>query len=366
MANWVQRQFSKTRIDRAGERLIAESSVSVEHRQEAYQIVNNWRASHAFPLNTFQIATRRLARQLDPEALIAQRIKRLSSIELKLRRFPTMTLSQMQDLGGCRAIVRDVATVRRLAAAFTGSKMKHKLHVKDDYVATPQTSGYRGIHLIYKYFSDRSEVYNNQKIEVQLRSFDQHAWATAVETVGTFTRHALKSSMGPDDWLRFFALMGSAIAAFEQTAAVPDTPDDPPKLSAELRQIARELDVVNRLRSYGEALREMEDAASLKHARYFLIELELQAGRTMITGFRSTELEAANAKYLEVEERLLKDESGDAVLVSVENATQLRRAYPNYFLDTHHFLGMVQGVLQWAPTKRPRKKRSRRVPETKP
>lgn len=344
MAIWVKREYSKTRIDRAGEVLITNGRPPRD-LYEALLIVNNWRASHAFPLNTFQIATRRLARQHDSDALIAQRIKRLSSIELKLHRFPTMTLSQMQDLGGCRAIVRDAATVRRLATSFRGSKMKHKLHVEDDYITKPQPSGYRGIHLIYKYFSDRAVTYNNQKIEVQLRSIDQHAWATAVETVGTFTRHALKSSIGPDDWLRFFALMGSAIAFVEGTTFVPDTPSDMYTLADELRAISRELDVVNRLSGYGAALRAMEDPGSMKHARYFLIELEPQAQRTLVTGFRSTELEAANAKYLEVEERLLEDGSGDAVLVSVENVAQLRKAYPNYFLDTHHFLDMVQIAL---------------------
>src|SRR5258708_18822347 len=105
---WVIRQYSKTRIDRAGETLFA-GTVPEDELNTALEIVNNWRSCHAFPLNTMQIGLRRLARQVDPHPLVAQRIKRLSSIELKLRRFPTMTLSQMQDLGGCRAIVADAA-----------------------------------------------------------------------------------------------------------------------------------------------------------------------------------------------------------------------------------------------------------------
>ena len=72
---------------------------------------NNWRSSHGMPLNTFRKTLRLYATRLDSQSLVAQRIKRLSSIELKLRRFPTMKLSQMQDLGGCRAIVNSVQTV---------------------------------------------------------------------------------------------------------------------------------------------------------------------------------------------------------------------------------------------------------------
>jgi hypothetical protein len=113
---WITRQYSKTRIDRAGGTLL-EDSVREDEINTALEIVNNWRSSHAFPLNTMQIWLRRLARQVDSHPLVAQRIKRLSSIELKLRRFPTMTLSQMQDLGGCRAIVAGAAAVLRFCGA---------------------------------------------------------------------------------------------------------------------------------------------------------------------------------------------------------------------------------------------------------
>jgi ppGpp synthetase/RelA/SpoT-type nucleotidyltranferase len=166
----------------------------------ALNVVNNWRSCHAFPLNTMQMGLRRIARQIDDSPLVAQRIKRLSSIELKLRRFPTMTMSQMQDLGGCRASVADLPRVLRLAEALRRSRVKHRLHTIDNYIERPQNSGYRGVHMIYRYYSDKSVTYNGQKIEIQLRSAIQHSWATAVETVGTFTRNALKSSIGPERW----------------------------------------------------------------------------------------------------------------------------------------------------------------------
>jgi hypothetical protein len=348
---WAVREFSKSHIDRAGATLV-DSAATPADRQAALAVVNNWRGCHAFPLNTLQNTTRNLARQVDQNVLVAQRIKRLSSIEQKLQRFKTMTLSQMQDLGGCRAIVSEVRAVRQLSAAFRTSRVKHRLHQEDNYINKPQLSGYRGIHLIYKYFSDRNETYNGQKIEVQLRSLDQHAWATAVETVGTFTRHALKSSVGPDDWLRFFAVMSSTIAQQEGTPLVPGTPADPNELLDELRESANQLEVIKRLRAYGQALQSLEEKESIKGARYFLIELETEARRTVVTGFRAQELEEANARYLKVEERLLEADSGDAVLVSVENVAQLRRAYPNYFLDTQYFTEYLQFAISVPAPKR--------------
>jgi len=44
----------------------------------------------------------------------------------------------------------------------------------------------------------------------------QHAWATAVEAVGIFTKQALKSNIGDGEWLRLFALMSSEIAVMRR------------------------------------------------------------------------------------------------------------------------------------------------------
>ena len=124
-----------------------------------------------------------------------------------MRRFDRMNLARMQDLGGCRAVVNSVEKVRALVGLYEKSPIKHKLVGQDDYIAHPQASGYRGIHLVYRYYSDRSPTYNGLQIKLQLRSPLQHAWATAVETVVTFLRQALKASQGHADWLRFFSLM---------------------------------------------------------------------------------------------------------------------------------------------------------------
>lgn len=264
-----------------------------------------------------------------------------------------MTLSQMQDLGGCRAIVRDAQTVLRLAELYRRSRMKHRLHTIDNYIESPQESGYRGVHFIYRYFSDRNKTYNGQKIEIQLRSALQHSWATAVETVGTFTQHALKSSVGPGEWLRFFALMGSVIAIKEGSNRVKGTPSDTKELLAELRRVAADLDVVNRLEAYGAALTQFNSSVT-RDASYFLIQLEPEAQRTLITGFKAQDLQLANERYLAVERGIGPGSSTDAVLVSVENVAFLQRAYPNYFLDTTTFVNLLRDALKHERIRRQR------------
>jgi hypothetical protein len=353
---WAVPQYSKQQVNAAG-RVVASTlddgfrgfeGDDYDKYDAAVGIINNWRSSHGYPLNTFQVNLRRSARRIDQNALVAQRTKRLYSIALKLYRFPKMKLTQMQDVGGCRAVVASAEDVGGLRDYYMEeSQIKHKLSACDDYIETPRLSGYRGVHLVYRYFSDRERpaIYNDMKIEIQLRSQYQHAWATAVETVGTFVREALKSSMGPEEWLRFFALMGSIIAIREDKPPVPGTPNDRKELVVELGHHANELRVAQRLRAYSDALRKIE--GETRNAFFYLLQLDpLESQpRLTITGFRLSEAEEATRRYSDAE-RLVRQQPGtDAVLVSVDSLAALPRAYPNYFADTRVFLELLSQAL---------------------
>ena len=174
-------------------------------------------------------------------------------------------------------------------------------------------------------------------MEVQIRSVLQHAWATAVETVGIFIRHALKSSQGDQGWLRFFQLMGTAIAIRERELPVPNTPRDRIQLKQELQDCARSLDVENRLRAFSTSLKTVEEVG-VRKGSYFLLELDIVAQRTKITSYGSGDWEKAQEDYSKAER---SGKSQDVVLVSAENIKALRSAYPNYFLDMRKFISAV-------------------------
>jgi hypothetical protein len=74
-----------------------------------------------------------------------------------------------------------------------------------------------------------------------------------------------------------------------------------------------------------------------------------------VTGFKQSESEKANAKYLEVEKKIKTSPNLDAVLVSVDSMISLRQAYPNYFLDTGVFLKVMNEILASEQTS-PKKK----------
>jgi hypothetical protein len=250
--------FSRSDVDAAGDVIAGHAESPMGGNDAALEVINNWRASHAFPLNAFKLTLRRNAYAVSAESqppLVAQRIKRLPAITDKLQRIRRLKLSQIQDIGGCRAVLHDIKGVYDLRGFYGKSAIRHRLVNENDYLAKPKASGYRSIHLIYEYNSDRSGKHNGLKIEVQLRSRLQHAWATAVETVDFFSqRLKLKSGKGDPRWSRFFALMASVIAKRENAVIVPDTPEDDKARIAELKQLVSEIGALEKLTAYGQVL----------------------------------------------------------------------------------------------------------------
>jgi hypothetical protein len=338
LQRWTVLFHTREEINKAG-KLLALSDSPDDVPEDALSAIGNWRACHGWPMNTFKLWLLDKAKQVDKTSLVAQRLKRLPSIALKLKRFPGIKLSQMQDIAGCRAILPSVVAVDMLVRKYRKSDLKHELIRTDDYIREPRSSGYRGVHLIYRYYSDKNKTYNDLKVEIQLRSTLQHLWATAVETVGTFTRQALKSSAGETEWLRFFELMGTALALRERAPIVPNTPSNHNELREELEYYATKLDVQHRLQLYAATLRIPEKAGEIKNAKLFLLELDLKAMRLRITGYKANETDKAAKDYLAVERTPLG--TLDSVLVSVDSFVALKRAYPNYYLDTHRFIQAV-------------------------
>ncbi len=341
---WTTPEFSRSRVDSAGRYLSGRSAGSIASTEEALDIVNNWRSSHSFPLNTMRIYLSSKSKDVDSRSLVAQRVKRLSSIESKLKRFSWLKLSRMQDIGGCRSVLSHVSQVQQLVDLYKASRIKHRLVQSDDYITNPKDSGYRGHHLVYQYRSDRNQTYNDLRIEIQIRSRLQHAWATAIETVGTFTEQALKSSQGGEDWLRFFALMGTAIAIRERRPPVPSTPRNSSELLAEIRSLAEELDVVSRLRAYSSITRHIH--RNISNASYFLLRLDIAERQITVVRFSKRSLDEAMAAYTKMETEVRGDLHGDVVLVAVESVSALRKAYPNYFFDTSMFVREVRRCLR--------------------
>ncbi|MCO5354456.1 MULTISPECIES: RelA/SpoT domain-containing protein [Acidovorax] len=343
--------YSKNAFDKAG-RSLAATKNSEEFDELAWEILGNWRASHAFPLNSITVSLKGKVSRLGLSAVVVQRLKRSRSILAKLSR-ESMRLTQMQDIGGCRAVVPTIEDVYRLRSKFYKSRSKHVLISEDDYIASPKSSGYRGVHLVYKFQSSAKPEYSNLLLEVQLRSHAQHAWATAVETVGAVVGQALKSSQGESMWLSYFQIASLALE-YSETPAFGRSPFmSRGQVARELANLDKSLEVNKKLTAYRAALRATEQPKA-KNAGYFLLVLLPDEPGLQVFSFAKDEADAAQKEYQRYERLLpfksrqmplfpeLADYSGaQVVLVGAESFRSIREAYPNYYLDTEQFISLV-------------------------
>jgi len=360
---WAARIYTKGQIDRAGRAISSPEHPAAEGEFEDYvqrliqraentSIVDNWRACHAYPLQVIKMTLLRRAKKIDPNALIAQRLKRRPSIEIKLRDNPKMQLSQMHDIGGCRAVLSSVKHVHQLVKKYKDFHAKSPKDRSDwdgsddfDYIARPKPDGYRSIHLVFRFKSASPErvIYNGQRIEIQIRSRLQHAWATAVETAQLFTGQALKSKIkrASDDWLRFFALTSSAFAIRERSAPVPGTPANREEIVTQLREIIDRTDIMQSLRDWNDTVHLLE-VQERPEAYFYVLILNLEKRTLTRQSFRRDEAVASQRAYDEAEKATETDPNVQVVLVSVEDLDSLRKAYPNYYVDTKDFISAVQ------------------------
>lgn len=339
MSIYAKPEFARSRVNEAGRKLVA---FEVDDAQSYLSVIDNWRASHAHPLNAFYMTLKRRAGKIVRNALVVQRIKRLESIAFKLIHSKKMKLTQMQDIAGCRVVLPTLEQARKVQHLYQVEPLTHTFNGCKDYIALPKDTGYRGIHLKYSVASSNSQwPYNGLKVEIQIRTLLQHKWATAVEAAETFTGQALKSNQGSQDWRRFFALMSSVFAIRENCPTIPGTPNNIDELYAEIRQ----LDLTHRMAATFSGYRAIfPQVEKQREAKYFLVRLDPINRLVRVIGFKKNESQKANKMYTEVEQSIEKNSAVRVVLVSVSSIASLQRAYPNYFLDTDAFLSEVTAI----------------------
>lgn len=337
---WEIPKYSKSEINKAGS-IIAAHTSSKEERDNALIILNNWRASHAYPL---QVICNNL-RLRNPNAIVVQRLKRLDSITGKIERFPDMNLYRMQDLGGCRVIVDTIDQVYEAINKYKKSRVRHILKREYDYIQTPKNSGYRSYHMVYQFQSDKKNTYNkNMLIEIQFRTKLQHIWATAVEMMGIYTKNNLKSSQGDENILRFFTLVSSLFAIRENMPVCPDTSSWADELINEIIQIDRNSNIIMKLKAINQAIQTTEYNENFYFKNgYYLLILNYDEPSLNVKIFKPSEFELAANIYGKIEAKLQM--KIDTVLVSVKSFNELKEAYPNYFIDISEFLKVLRSII---------------------
>ncbi len=340
--SWIELRYSKKSIRRAGDYLSGlDKNFEIDKFLESYEILENWRSSHAYPIQSMLGFFRKKAFEIDQNSIVARRLKRAPSILAKLKREDGMKLDRMEDIGGCRIVVSNKKQVYEVRDAIVEGRTRNTLRRQRDYIKEPKESGYRGIHLVYRYNGQKKE-YSSHSIELQIRSKIQHSWATAVEVVGTFTGQGLKASQGHEAWLKFFKLASLAFQDLENKALAKNANS---KERLELIKYIERIGVLPRLKAFAVSTRHLGNDKSNKDD-YFLLVLEVDKSNIKVMRYARENMDIATSKYADFEKEYKDNPEKDVVLVSAESVHGLKKAYPNYFADTTEFSKNIDRVLE--------------------
>lgn len=266
----------------------------------------------------------------------------MSSIiyKLDINADKSMKLGGLNDIAGIRFVFKDIDATYS-ALKLLQENVPENFILKDeidDYIQTPQASGYRSIHIVYIYKNPNNEIYNNLRIEVQLRTRIQHQWAMAVETAELITNTHLKTSQGGDDWLEFFRIISGLFALREkQPICEQYSKYDINQLLYKLHNANEQKAILKKLM----AMKSTADAFKDSHLEHPICILSLKFTEKKYTIQSFPEEQSAVSVYQNLENTINPNEEA-VVLVKVSDINALNKAYPSYFLDMNRFINTLK------------------------
>lgn len=316
-------------MNKLSNKLIRKAGANLSLDQESGEdlnIISAFRTSHIYLMDTL---IKTIKNKLPKPILIARRLKRLSSIKNKLKRFNTMQLDRMQDIAGVRALFKSDQDVfeyaNNLREIYSKPNTTFELIKESDYISTSKLDGYRSYHMIFKYIGTKEEL-KNRNIELQLRTLLHHYWATAVEIWDIQSRSSIKSGKGDEIDKRFFYLCSNLLNGDNTVIG-------------EIIAIDKEYNILKKLNS----LRVVTNNLTTNKDGYYLASLDYNSNVLTLIYFNNDDksILAANTTY-----KLLETEPNiDSVLVKINDANRLKKAYPNYFLDAKNFIKEIKSRL---------------------
>jgi len=340
-ANFVFPRYSRKQVTKAGARIAAGPSDLMD-----IVALENWRASHAWVINTFQVNLRRRSRGTN--IVVGTRLKRRATIVNKLRRFPQMQLGRMHDIAGCRVIFPNVDSLIAFRQDLHKARFAHKRRSieeeKWNYINHPKPDGYRGIHDVYEYES-RSNAGTSWKgllIEIQYRTLLQHSWATAVEVAGLLTHNNPKFGQGAQEFVDFFAVSSEILARkFEgMTSCFPEVSDY--ELKTRFERLEDETRILQLFRKVNSKVVNIDFKMNNILIFPFVSADDENQSDLEILPYNS--LSAAIEKYNNLERE--REGTADVVLVRADNFENLRITFRNYFADTTEFVQHMDDALR--------------------
>lgn len=327
--------YSRNQINKFGNIILG--SKDEAEVVEAQRKIDEWRNSHLPVMDKLFASISKVFKDNGIKyELSSQRLKRMSSIVLKLDLHPDMGLGGLYDIGGIRFVFENVATLKNAIELCSNicpdgfRKMAQR-----DYISYPKDSGYRSYHLVFKRESDNKEE-DGLKIELQLRTKLQHNWATAVETAGLISNTSIKSGQGSDEWQDFFRIV-SALFSMKESLPRNDVYANYTRaqLLSDFNRIDSQKQYVDLLSALKTTIVKGQDEKYKNGYQVLFVEFEPKTVK--IHSFQKNDGEKAAALYSQLENKI--EEGKEAVvMVNVKNIEELKQAYPSYFLNANEFI----------------------------
>lgn len=332
---------TKKQVRRAGDNIRA----GIASKND-YEIVSFYRSLHAQIMSSFATSiNRKLKTNKITPKVVARRLKRLSSIEYKLKRFAEMKLDRMQDIAGLRVVFANLEQAKTfeqiMEQTYLKGSRKFKLLRTSDYINKPKDDGYRSIHQIYEY-----QDTTKRALELQLRTQLQHFWATAVEVLGITSKSKIKQGEGEEQYKEFFRLSSALFCMIEKTKIHDDYSSFTRKqICQKILELDQKYNILTMLSGLLVSSKNIEEFQKNTHY-YFVIQLDMNTRRLRITGYKKSDFENAKEYYDFLEQNSKNANNIDVVLVSSDKIKTLRKAYPNYYLDSREFVEVIERAIK--------------------
>ncbi|MGB3591003.1 MAG: hypothetical protein WBA16_04890 [Nonlabens sp.] len=314
---------SNEKINKLGKR-IRENDVPLSNYD--LETLQDFRLSYYEPMRTTFNHLVAIKSKVRTSAIVAFRLKRISTIINKLSRERGMKLSRMGDIAGLRVIVDNDKEVFKLRDIIA-NQFQTSGSIRD-YISSPKPIGYRGVHI---YIIDNN---SGKRIEIQLRTVKHHNWSTLVEITDFIYGTRLKEIGYESDpeFAKFHSLMSSDKELETDEAEL-------------VYKILEQRDFINRLselfRRNSEEVRAQWNPKMSKN-KFFLIEASKNSV-PIIKGFR--DYNKAEAQYFK---QYSNSKNTEIVLAAISKPSfsQLSLAYSNYILSYHTFISDAEDIVK--------------------
>lgn len=321
-----EKTYSGGEYVRLGERLRLYEK-NQEIKIEDLEILQSLRISYKAPLSAIFETLQKSILKVNSKAIITYRIKRIDSIISKLHRLPETQLPRIEDIAGCRCILKNNEEVYRLKEI-----LNEELYIKsdrNDYIKKPKSDGYKSLHLIVQ-TKDKA----SKPIELQLRCEKDHNWATLVEITDQVYNTKIKELGNEQELGRMLFILSKGFNNLSK---------------AEIIEVIKLIEKKDFIRKINEVFvnnsvkvrKQWAEIERKKDRNFYLIHVDKENNSEIFSYQFFNESEKA---YFE-KFKILSD--SNIVLTHIPNAKfeQISKAYSNYTLTYHDFFQELLSVL---------------------